>query len=125
MAFLPKSITPVKYHLRIWPNTDGPEFKGEVTIEIDVTVPTKSIGLHAKDLTISSAKIDDEISEWSAMAECEMLFFKSATELAIGKHELFVSYEGKHADQLVGFYRCVDANGRVSFNTQFDYWNEK
>ena len=54
---LPDQVRPLRYELVIAPDLDAASFRGEVTIEVEITAPTDRVVMHSLDLDIDSASI--------------------------------------------------------------------
>ena len=54
---LPAGIEPQSYKLKLFPDLERFTFKGEVEITVQVTQPTATIKLHAKELQIKDASV--------------------------------------------------------------------
>ena len=51
-ARLGREVLPTAYDLEIETDADATRFRGRVTIDLDVTEPTSTVVLHAKDLDV-------------------------------------------------------------------------
>lgn len=101
-------IRPVRYRLMIHPSQDHEHFKGEETIELTISKPTKIITLHAADLDIGAAvvlcKKQKQSAEISYNKTEETATFTVAKAIS-GKCELDLKFSGLITDKLAGFYR--------------------
>lgn len=127
---LSSHVSPSRYRLMIHPSHDHQSFKGEETIELTLSKPTKSIILHSADLTIESAEIfGSETSKklWQAAEisynpEDEIATFTFA-KAVIGKCELKLKFRGNITEKLAGFYRSTYQHGgekKTLATTQFE-----
>ena len=94
-------------------------FSGSVIISGEST--GESISLHAKDLTIHSALIDDQPAEFS-LGEFDELRL-SRSELPSGEHTVRIEFSGTITDSMHGLYPCYFAHDGVKkqlFATQFE-----
>ena len=94
-------------------------FSGTVIIYGEST--GNSISLHAKDLTIHSALIDDQPAEFS-LGEFDELRL-SRPELSSGQHVVCINFSGTITDAMHGLYPCYFAHDGVKkqlFATQFE-----
>lgn len=114
--FIPKHYD---LHLTI----DGPDrkFNGTVTITGNVAADNQAIKLHAKDLTITAAKIDDTTA-LCELGDNDELSLTTET-LTSGTHTVTVSFTGTITDQMHGLYPCYyehDGQKKELFATQFE-----
>ena len=94
-------------------------FSGKVVISGKST--GESISLHAKDLTIHSALIDDQPAEFS-QGEFDELHL-SQSDLDVGKHTVSIDFSGTITDSMHGLYPCYFTHDGVKkrlFATQFE-----
>ena len=94
-------------------------FSGTVIIYGEST--GNSISLHAKDLTIHSALIDDQPAEFS-LGEFDELRL-SRPELSGGQHVVCINFSGTITDAMHGLYPCYFTHDGVKkqlFATQFE-----
>ena len=94
-------------------------FSGKVVISGEST--GESISLHAKDLTIHSALIDDQPAEFS-QGEFDELHL-SQSDLDVGKHTVSIDFSGTITDSMHGLYPCYFTHDGVKkqlIATQFE-----
>ena len=94
-------------------------FSGTVIISGEST--GNSISLHAKDLTIHSALIDDQPAEFS-LGEFDELRI-SRPDLSSGQHVVRIEFSGTITDAMHGLYPCYFTHDGVKkqlFATQFE-----
>ena len=94
-------------------------FSGKVVISGEST--GESISLHAKDLTIHSALIDDQPAEFSHGEFDELRL--SRPELSSGRHTVSIDFSGTITDSMHGLYPCYFTHDGVKkqlFATQFE-----
>ncbi len=94
-------------------------FSGTVVISGEST--GESISLHAKDLTIHSALIDDQLAEFS-LGEFDELRL-SRPELSSGQHVVRIEFSGTITDAMHGLYPCYFTHNGIKkqlFATQFE-----
>jgi len=105
---LPANVAPRHYDVYFATNLKA-EFKyeGEVTIEVDVKETTSRVTLHAHELTIHEAKIDDAAVTTSVEADKQFLHLDAAEPLAVGSHRIHIAFQGIHNDKMAGFYRST------------------
>lgn len=102
---------------------DGAEhtFEGTVTITGKKLNDNEPIRLHAKDLTITAASIDDKPATYTQGEHDELTL--ELGELAAGKHTVSVSFSGTITDQMHGLYPCYfehDGVKKELLATQFE-----
>ena len=94
-------------------------FSGTVVISGELI--GDSISLHAKDLTIHSALIDDQPAEFSHGEFDELRL--SYPELSNGEHTVCIKFSGTITDAMHGLYPCYFTHDSVKkqlFATQFE-----
>ena len=94
-------------------------FSGTVVISGEST--GESISLHAKDLTIQSASIDDQPAEFSYGEFDELQL--SRPDLSSGQHTVRIDFSGAITDAMHGLYPCYFTHDGVKkqlFATQFE-----
>ena len=125
---LPVSTRPRRYELLIAPDLDTSTFAGEVVISLELTEPTDTIVLHAKDLDVSLVRLTQGGRPLAASlaieAEHDRLVVTAERPLAAGDAELEFQFDGRISHGLLGFYRStyVDEAGadKVLAATQFE-----
>ena len=124
---LPLTTRPRRYELLIAPDLDASTFSGEVVISLELTEPTDTIVLHAKDLDVALVRLDQGGPVAAALrvdAELEHLVITTERPLAAGDAVLELQFDGRISHGLLGFYRStyVDEAGadRVLAATQFE-----
>jgi len=126
---LPGGVVPTLYDVSVTPHADSLSFDGAVTINIDVTQPTRRITLNALDLAFSSVTLSgaDGIAlpapQVSVDAASQTATFTFAQLVAPGAYRLAISYSGKIGTQAAGLfaldYPTADGTKRALF-TQFE-----
>lgn len=114
------SFTPASYQLTLDLDRPGRTFHGVVTIEGD-THQDNALRLHAKDLTIEAAMINDQPAAVSMHDNDEIELTQEA--LVIGKHQIVITFSGKITDAMHGLYPCYfDHEGKKKelLATQFE-----
>jgi puromycin-sensitive aminopeptidase len=124
---LPLTTRPRRYELLIAPDLDASTFSGEVVIALELTEPTDTIVLHAKDLDVALVRLDQGgpiTAQLRVDAEREHLVITTERPLAAGDAVLELQFDGRISHGLLGFYRStyVDEAGadRVLAATQFE-----
>ena len=129
-VLLPTTVTPSHYdvHLTPWQAGKGeqPGFTGEATVSITVNEPTDTITLHALELEILTAAVDDGhtvedgISYDSKLQTATLTF---AEPLPVGDAKLTMSFVGVLNDKMCGFYNStytVGGEKKQMATTQFE-----
>ena len=129
-SLLPLDVRPLKYRLTLAPDLERFTFKGEETIDIEVSQPTTEIVLNAIDLHVQAAQVllDDGTklaAEQTLYDEAaETVTFRFGTRLPTGRIKLDLAFTGELNDRLHGFYRSINetAEGEkhVLAATQFE-----
>lgn len=114
------TFTPHHYNLTLdLTHADEKSFSGTVIITGELA--GQSISLHAKDLTIHSALIDDQPAEFSHGEFDELQL--SRPELSSGKHTVRIDFSGTITDAMHGLYPCYFTHNGIKkqlFATQFE-----
>ena len=114
------TFTPHHYNLTLdLTRAEEKSFSGTVIIAGEST--DQSISLHAKDLTIHSALIDDQPAEFSHGEFDELQL--SRPELSSGQHTVRIDFSGTITDAMHGLYPCYFTHDGVKkqlFATQFE-----
>ena len=114
------TFTPQHYNLTLdLTRADEKSFSGTVIISGEST--GESISLHAKDLTIHTALIDDQPAEFSHGEFDELRL--SRPELSSGQHTVRIDFSGTITDAMHGLYPCYFTHDGVKkqlFATQFE-----
>ncbi|OWF44859.1 Endoplasmic reticulum aminopeptidase 2 [Mizuhopecten yessoensis] len=113
---LPRYITPMEYHIRIYPDFRAKTFNGSVTIQMLTEQQTKLITLHGKKMKITNVDVNIESKDGSiwrkgqvrAMYESQKLemHILEMTEILLERTKVNVTlaFEGKLMKKLSGFY---------------------
>jgi puromycin-sensitive aminopeptidase len=109
MARLAEDLRPEAYALHVSVDPRKQDFRGEIEIELAVTPGTREISLHAVDLQIGSADLEDEsgpvgISQISDHPEHEILRFGLARGIRSPRARLRIAYQGPLRSDLRGLY---------------------
>jgi len=117
---LPNGVSPLSYELFVEPNPERGKFYGEETIAITVSKPTTEIVLNAAELKILEAQCIS-IAPGAVAARAKVIYHTSAEQISLqvprqlapGKYNLSLKFDGILNDKLRGFYRSsyTDAKG--------------
>lgn len=114
-------FAPEHYDLTIALDEPGRTFEGTVTIAGISTAANKPIKLHAKDLSITAASIDEQPATYTPGDHDELAI--SIDNLTDGQHSVSVTFSGKITDQMHGLYPCYyehEGAKKELFATQFE-----
>ncbi|MEO5595800.1 MAG: M1 family metallopeptidase, partial [Lysobacteraceae bacterium] len=127
---LPRDVRPTHYAITITPDAARLMFKGEVTIDIDVLMPTRRIVLNALDLEFAQV---DLISTDAARTphkphvgidpQAQTASFAFDSVLVPGRYRLTMHYTGKIGTQAAGLFALdydSPAGTRRALYTQFE-----
>lgn len=97
---LGEDVVPRAYELTMEMNPDSPTFRGTIIIDLEVRKPTRSVWLHARDLTVTKARIDgwptqQSGSRLSAPAGSELLGLGFAQTIPAGRSRLTIEFSGR------------------------------
>lgn len=112
---------PDNYDLSLAINATDHTFTGTVTITGQSLEGADHIGLHAKDLTISSVTVDGAPATHAAGENDELLL--TVDGLASGSHSVVLEFGGDITDHMHGLYPCYfdhDGTKKKLFATQFE-----
>lgn len=122
---LSPDIQPVLYNLLLYPNLRTGLFKGKATIQIDVKSSQYHAALHIKGLTITKTEIIGinenrpkiKLRETFEYDKNEFWVIVPEEELQPGIYDIFLEFNGKLTNKIVGFYQSVykDANGEERY----------
>jgi aminopeptidase N len=102
---LPPEVTPTHYAAHIMPDAANLAFRGEVTIDVEVTTPTDRVTLNAAELAIDSAAFDGAAAarvEIDAAGQTASFVF--AQPIPVGHHTLALAWHGKISQFTSGFF---------------------
>ncbi|XP_050052260.2 uncharacterized protein [Dermacentor andersoni] len=128
---LPAHVMPVHYDLQIQPFLDLHTFQGQVDIQVELLKPIKSVHVHARNLSITSAFMTDESTKMMVplsgtfVHEPNELYVMQLGNIAdVGTYSLHYEFKGILSRDLRGFYLSsypVGANEtRYLATTQFE-----
>jgi len=125
---LSKDILAVKYDITLQPDLENFTFSGFEVINLKILKDTKTITLHSKELNIKTAEIKIKKNKifatkiiYNESSETVTLFFSE--NIALGKYDLTLVFEGILNDKMRGFYRSsykVDGIENHMATTQFE-----
>ncbi|PYL45455.1 MAG: aminopeptidase, partial [Verrucomicrobia bacterium] len=95
---LPKHIRPIEYAIRIQPDLAKLTFSGSETVQLSVESPTRQIVFNAFDVSVTEARIDENLIASSAVkadTKNELVTLSLPEELQHGQHTLALKFNGK------------------------------
>ncbi|MGH9253998.1 MAG: M1 family metallopeptidase [Vicinamibacterales bacterium] len=120
---LPDSVVPDHYTLWFAPDLERATFRGRETIRVRVGTPTRTITLHAAEMTFTEVMITSsghtQPAQVTLDARAETATFTVPREIPAGAATLQIAYTGILNDKLRGFY-LSRANGRTYAVTQME-----
>jgi len=112
---LPTTATPEHYTLWFAPNLESETFRGREAIEVVLSTPSRTITMHAAEITFTTVTIDDAGGSQTAAVSlneaAETATFTVPRPVARGRATIDITYRGILNDKLRGFY-LSKANGR-------------
>ena len=115
---LPTAIRPRRYVIEINADPAWPTFHGVVRMQLDVRESATFVEMHARDLELSDARIDDQPARIETNAETETVRFVPAQTLRAGDEiELSVAFVGTPNPGMHGLYLARDG-AEVALATQ-------
>ena len=125
---LTNNVIPQKYEMRIKPDLEKFVFDGEETIYLSIKKPTKTISLHAKELSIQSA--DATSTSGTVIAQkisfndkLDTVTFTFKSNVPRGAVRLHIVFAGILNNNMHGFYRSsYESAGKTRYmaTTQFE-----
>lgn len=124
---LPAHVRPERYVLSLKPDFSTFTFSGTEAISLTLTKPTRSVTLHAADLTITSSAYTSTNNRMTGAvrydSKAEMITVTFPRTLPKGRGILHLAFTGTLNDQMRGFYRSrymVRGEERWIATTQFE-----
>eukprot|EP00996_Jenningsia_fusiforme_P000137 NODE_1098_length_1706_cov_26.131563_g974_i0.p1 GENE.NODE_1098_length_1706_cov_26.131563_g974_i0~~NODE_1098_length_1706_cov_26.131563_g974_i0.p1 ORF type:complete len:547 (+),score=123.18 NODE_1098_length_1706_cov_26.131563_g974_i0:69-1643(+) len=130
-VLLPDCVVPIKYNLSLTPDFDACNFDGTVAIEVDVKTATRTITVHAKQLSIKSASfvssggdVEQQAAQILDHRKLTTVTFTFPEEIPTGSGKLTIAFTGTLNDQMAGFYRSaykdVKGQSKIMASTQLE-----
>src|SRR5476649_1371622 len=114
-ARLSRAVLPISYDLTIETDADIDRFSGQVTIALEITEPTTTIVLHAKDLEVGLGSLtqggNPVPARLSADAATERITVQTDRALDEGPAELQLRFGAPVSRGLLGYYRSTYVDG--------------
>jgi puromycin-sensitive aminopeptidase len=121
---LPQTAVPDNYNLTFAPDFSKDNFAGDEVIQVRVLKPVSEIVLNAAEIEFGEAIISSHGASQTATVRVdpatETVMLAVGHELQPGPASIHIKYTGILNDQLRGFYRGKDAEGRKYAMTQFE-----
>ena len=96
------TFAPTHYDLSLTLHGAARQFNGRVTVIGELAETADHIGLHAKDLTITSVHADDHPADFAPGPDDELRI--SQQDLAPGDHTIVIEFSGTITDAMHGLY---------------------
>ncbi len=121
---LPEGTAPESYKLMFSPDFTNNTFMGEETIQVRLLKPTSQIVLNALELDLQQVSITDGQGMQKAKValdkQKETATLTADNSIPAGPATIHIHYVGILNDELRGFYRGKDEQGRKYAATQFE-----
>jgi puromycin-sensitive aminopeptidase len=125
---LPRTVIPERYDLTFEPDLEAGTFRGSGKIQVDIEQPVDRLVLNARELKVTSAKLEREGTDIEAAVEidkeAQRATFVLPDEVEPGPATLALEWTGTLDGPLVGFYRSTftdsDGQERTIASTQFE-----
>ena len=126
---LPDTARPSKYRITLEPDLKDFTFKGEQSVDLQVSKPTSTIVLNSKELEITSATLHANGTMLSSRSitldeEAQTATLDFGDTVQPGNARLEMAFTGILNDKLLGFYRSEytsqDGETRYLATTQFE-----
>jgi aminopeptidase N len=103
---LPGDTRPLHYRISAKPNADSSGFTAQAMLRFEVVKPTAQVIVHARDLTISKARLKNgATAKVSYDVARHRVLFAFDRPLPRGQHELDVEYTGLITENVEGVFR--------------------
>ncbi|KAJ2949884.1 hypothetical protein O0L34_g11205 [Tuta absoluta] len=124
---LPSYIVPKNYKLLLKPDIAKKTFKGIVSIQIDILVPTRLITLHSHKLNISQVSLKNRNNQSIKVGynlsnttdKREFLFVSSKEAMARSPYTLEIQFSGRLDKRIVSIYASTLKNGGTMVASKF------
>jgi puromycin-sensitive aminopeptidase len=121
---LPSGIRPQRYDLNLTVTPSGGNFSGDETIAVTLAAPAHTIDLHAADLAVTQATLEQGGKSIPAVVsshpENEIVTLTLPTDLKPGSATVRLSFSAKLRDDLRGLYLAKSRSGEPFAFTQFE-----
>ncbi|MEK7778144.1 MAG: M1 family peptidase, partial [Chloroflexota bacterium] len=110
-SLLPQHVRPLKYHLTLTPDLERFTFRGEETVDIEVTRSTRELVLNAIEIKVRAASVvhgngaKTAAERISYDESAETVTFTFGSPIPVGTAQLALRFTGELNDRLHGFYR--------------------
>jgi len=118
---LTRDVLPRRYalHVEVDP-TSGPEYRGEVTIELELAKPARTIALHAADLSLANVEVEAagvrQPGRVTLDPSRELARLAFAKPVAAGPARLRIGFAGRLRHDLRGLYAAASGERRYAFS---------
>ena len=116
---LPADVRPSDYHVHLQPDLDAGTFVGEAHVVVRLAKPRKEVVLHAAELTIEAARVEQGGETVAARVAVQKsddtITLTPARPLAAGEAVLHLRFRGALSRHLRGFYAARSGEHRYAF----------
>ncbi|GMI15997.1 hypothetical protein TrVE_jg1398 [Triparma verrucosa] len=130
-VLLPPNVDPIRYSICLTPDLEKFTYEGTTTVSVNVTSPTTTIHMHAKELsfwsatyTDSSTGVKQDAKSITVQIKETVVIFTFPTSIKPGSGSLHIVFSGLLNNQMAGFYRSgyTDIHGvrKIMASTQFE-----
>ncbi len=107
---LPAYVIPLRYEIKLKPDLEAAVFQGEETISLQLTKATKTLVLHANEISVESAEVlvgkEKHVArDISYDNKLETVTFSFDKIIPVGKIKLHLTFSGILNELMHGFYR--------------------
>lgn len=117
------TIQPEHYNLELQVDPDKMEFHGKLTLLVQLRKDSNEVTVHAKNLEIVSAHINDQKVSHSTYGKNDELTLATDAMIVAGDCEIKFDFTGKITDDMVGMYPCYfehEGKTKKLIATQFE-----
>jgi len=114
---LPTDVIPFHYNLKISADVDALKFNGTQKMFVNVTMPTKYVLFHYKEMDITSWRIVRSSNMQEVLIKAgypkplnEYFVIEATSEMGIGNYEVEVTFAANVSIKLTGFYKSTYTN---------------
>src|SRR5450432_1171744 len=121
---LPAGIRPQRYDINLTVVPAQGTFSGSETIAVTLSAPARSIDLHAADMAVTQATVEQngktQTATVTAHPENEIVTLALPGDLKAGTATVHLSFSAKLRDDLRGLYLAKGKSGEPFAFTQFE-----
>ena len=117
------NLKPENYNLNLTIDAEHAKFSGSVEIKAQLVDESSQIELHAKDLAIVAARINNVEASEIKQQEFDTLVLTSKSSLPAGETSIVIDFTGEITDAMHGMYPCYfehEGKRKKLIATQFE-----